>query len=353
MLAGHADFAGVNLPYKKTGGLAVPMRIINILTGVGLAIMPMLVPAGHAMAVEQPTTARSVVVSRTQIADETPVGGTVAGTETYDARARIGGTVVKVLVERGDVVKKGQLLAVIEDTKLPGQVAAATQQRAAAEAAVALAETNLKRMQSLLPLDAASPLQVEQAETQLKAAQAQLAATNMQASGVEGASTDGRVVAPAAGVVSVLRGVAGTIVMPGEPVATVDSTPLVVRLALPQRHAGVVSVGDEIPLELPMGMVTGTVSRVYPAVENGRFRIDVKAEGLEALKAGEKVTARVQTGTHMGIVVPKGAVTGHNGLSFVTLKKGGQITVQPGAAHADGTVEILSGLNDGDEVLIP
>lgn len=297
--------------------------------------------------------AQSVVVSATAITDETPVAGTVAGTDTAEARARIGGTVTRVLAVRGQVVKKGQVVAVITDTKLPGQVQAVMQQRVAAEAQVQLAETNLKRMRDLLPLDAASPLQVEQAEAQLKAAQAGLAAVVTQASGVEGASADGRVVAPLSGVLSIMRVVTGSIVMPGEPVLTVDMKPLVVRFSVPQRHADALQVGGEVTLEGGAEPRMGTISRIYPAIENGRFQVDVQAEGLESVKVGSKLTARVATGTHTGILVPQAALFNRNGLSFATLKSGTQVVVQPGRPRLDGTVEILSGLNVGDSIVLP
>lgn len=292
----------------------------------------------------------SFAISPTQIVkrnliDEKTVAGTIVGVETSQARARLGGTINTLHTERGSWVKKGQLLATIDDSKLPGQLSTAEQQLQAAKSRVQLAQINLQRMQSLLPLDAASPLQVEQAQAQYQTALADLASAQNHA--------DTRILAPQDGLLTELSVISGSVVMPGETLATIAVQPLLVRLELPERHAQLIALGDEVSLSISSTTLNGKVSRIYPSISNGRLTVDISTDGLESMKVGEKILARVKVGTHQGIVLPQNYLIARNSLTFVKLQSGSEVVIQPGSKREDGTVEILSGLNVGDIVVQP
>src|SRR5262249_17897070 len=68
-----------------------------------------------------------------------------------DVGAKTLGYLDAILVERGDPVKKGQLLALVRPSDLPDQLSAARSNAAQAEAAVALARANLDRARALAP----------------------------------------------------------------------------------------------------------------------------------------------------------------------------------------------------------
>lgn len=299
-----------------------------------------------------------VTVRKVRIADEKTVAGNMTGQETAVARARVGGTVTRLMVERGSWVKKGQLLAVVVDNKLPGQQTALSQQMQAVESRVKLAELNLKRMESLLPLDAASPMQVEQAQAQYQGALAEQAGVKSQYAQVSQGNADGKVVAPLDGLVTELNVVSGSVVMPGETLAEVAVQPLLVKLQVPERHAHQIKREDEVTLTGILQSnspttIAGKVSRIYPSVSNGSLTVEVSAENLEEFKVGEKLLARLQTGSHTGILLPENMLMPRNGLVFVKLKQGTDVVVQPGVKREDGQVEILSGLNEGDVVVQP
>lgn len=301
--------------------------------GVGFAAAPAL-PVLH--------------VSETEIHDVTGVAGVLEGTEMAEARARIGGTVEAVKVVRGEAVTKGQVLAVVVDKKIGQQVAGLGPQ-------VAAAELNVTRLKELLPLDAASKAQVEQAEAQLAALRAQ-----QQNAGQSG--TDGKILAPFDGQFVALHVAKGAVMMPGESFGTVAATPLRVKLALPERHAGLLAVGDEVPLVdengAPRGV--GTVSRIEAQVVGGKIPVDVAlSDGdLHGLTVGQRVMAQVSTGVRRGIVLPAAYVRMANGLAFVKLApaakgdEGLEIPVQIGAVRG-GMVEVLSGVRAGDALMRP
>src|SRR5207253_1594036 len=77
-----------------------------------------------------------------------------------------------VLVDRGDRVRKGQVLALVRPSDLPDQLAAARGAAAQAQAAVALAGANRDRAQALAPSGRISKQELQQAETALASAEA-------------------------------------------------------------------------------------------------------------------------------------------------------------------------------------
>ncbi|MFZ2619956.1 MAG: HlyD family efflux transporter periplasmic adaptor subunit, partial [Alphaproteobacteria bacterium] len=250
-----------------------------VLAGLAVLAMP------WAWAVEVSSTFQVRIQS---VADTTSLAGVLEGTESAEARARLGGTLEELRIERGAWVKKGDILGVIKDKKLP-------QQSAGLAAQVAAAALHVKRMEELLPLDAASQAQVDQAKAQLSALKAQQQNTAQ-------AATDGAILAPFDGQVVALHAVRGAVIMPGESLATVAAAPLRVRLALPERHAGLIKLGDVVPVVKDHVQVAGTVSRVYPQVADGRIAVDVTLPETSGsvLIVGQKVLAQVATGERQG-----------------------------------------------------
>ena len=76
------------------------------------------------------------VVRESLVADVKPVDAVVATEHTTEARARIGGTLVRLLVTENDLVRKGQLIAVVTDARIGFETRAFDAQAAAAAAEV-------------------------------------------------------------------------------------------------------------------------------------------------------------------------------------------------------------------------
>ena len=128
----------------------------------------------------------------------TPRSAKVMGTGTLEARvkttvsARIQERLVEVLVDQGDQVKKGQVLAKLDDAELRQQVAIAEATLAAAkqtamrveadlsrsEAVLAQARLDEKRLKGLLASSAVSQTDADKAAEALKVAEADLKRSN-------------------------------------------------------------------------------------------------------------------------------------------------------------------------------
>jgi HlyD family secretion protein len=143
---------------------------------------------------------RSATVERTTIRSVISTNGKVEPLQSFEAHAPVGTTIKKLLVKEGDRVKKGQLLAQLDDAEASSQAARALALVRASQAEVSAqqsggnreevltleaqlvksrnerdtARRNLEALQRLQQQGAASPGEVKQAEDQLAGAEADL-----------------------------------------------------------------------------------------------------------------------------------------------------------------------------------
>jgi multidrug efflux pump subunit AcrA (membrane-fusion protein) len=93
--------------------------------------------------------------------------------EQADVGSKILGYIDAVLVDRGDLVKKGQLVALVRPSDLPDQLTAARAGYGQTQASLALARTNLERAQKLAPSGVVSQQELQNATSALASAEAQ------------------------------------------------------------------------------------------------------------------------------------------------------------------------------------
>lgn len=284
---------------------------------------------------------------------------TVESIDEARARTRIGGTVSELSVDEGSRVAAGERIAVVHDDKLALEMKAVEERLRSLEAQRELAAIELRRARELLHTGAASQARVDDAETQLAVAERSLAALQAEREVVAERMKEGAVLAPESGRVLRVHITEGSVVMPGELVATIAVDRYILRAHLPERHARYLKVGDEVLVGgrgmAPAGgdaMHTGRVIKVFPTIEQGRVVADIEVDGLGDYFVGERVRVYVSTGARQTFVLPEDFVYRRHGLSYVRLADGGEVVVQPGLPVAGG-IEILSGLRDGDVVVKP
>jgi len=273
------------------------------------------------------------------------------------ARSRIGGTLVELAVSEGDLAAAGAVIGRVTDDKLELQRDAAEARIAAAKAQLANAETELARNEELLARGATTVQRVDQIRTAADVARNAVAEAEAAAEVILRQMEEGAILAPAAGrVLSVPRRL-GEVVMPGEPVATIAGGGVFLRLAIPERHAGDLAEGAEV--EIGEGGRTGRVEKVYPLIANGRVTVDVAVADLPDTFIGQRVLVRVPVAERRVLAVPEAAIRRRAGLDLVTVRAGAEtreVAVVPGAlvqTEAGPLREILSGLRDGDTVIVP
>ncbi len=313
------------------------------------------------------TLAAEVPVKVTERPDLKAVFGQVESRDVVPARARLGGTIVSLSVEEGSAVKAGDVVAVVVDDKLALQLSAVDARIKALEAERANARTELDRATKLVQSGVIPKNRVDALQTQYDVLNNQIVAAQADRSVLEQQRNEGDVIAPAPGRVLTVPVTKGSVIMPGEPVARIAGGGYFLRLSLPERHAAHIKTGDEVIVgsrgmtdlagSNPVGR--GKVVKVYPEIEGGRVLADVEVEGLGDFFVGERTRVWIPVATRKVVSVPEAAVSNRSGVDYVRVASGPDETDVPvitGAQFDDGgtaSVEILSGLAEGDKVILP
>ena len=297
------------------------------------------------------------VVHSAPIADQKAIIGTVEPVHQLAGRARIGGTVASLSVKEGDQVEAGATLAVVADPKLLLQQQAIDARIQSQESQRDKAQTDYDRALELQKRGVSTQVQLDTARTALDVAERTLDAMRSDRDVIAQQMKEGAVLAPAAGRVLKVPIAEGSVIMPGETVATIAENHYILRLQLPERHArfmragNVVQIGDRGVSEGGPKR-EGRVRLVYPEIQGGRVIADVDVPGLGDYFVGERTRVYINTGDRNAIFVPRADVYRRAGVDYVKLADGGEAVVQLGAPR-DAEIEILSGLKDGDEIVQP
>jgi RND family efflux transporter MFP subunit len=286
------------------------------------------------------------------------VSGTLRPAADVPLGFKVGGTLSRVLVERGQVVERGQALLQLD----PGDHAATLAQAAAAVAAAqsqeALAADAATRVERLVASGTVSEQQAMQARLQLQAARAQLAQARAAHQAANLASSYTTLRAPFKGTVLGAPDAPGIVVGPGTPlIQLADLSCLRLSTTLPPEAAGRVAVGSPVALTGRGGQqAQATVVRLLPAFDPRTHRLPVEAELCEAAAAGwanafvEAVFVGGTTTPAWRIPVTALLREGEQGVFVVGAD--GRAVWRPASilARGGGTV-LVAGLADGERVV--
>lgn len=296
------------------------------------------------------------------------VFGRVESRNLVEARARIGGSIVSLDVEEGTAVKAGDVVATVVDDKLAIQLGALDSKIKALEAEFQNAQVELERGKSLLAAGTVPKSRVDALQTQVEVLSNQIAAARGDRAVVVQQGAEGQVIAPAPGRVLTVPVTKGSVVLPGETIARIAGGGYFLRLSLPERHAAVMAEGDEVYVgrrndhnlaEPSLSARKGKIVKVYPEIEGGRVLADVEVSNLGDFFVGERTLVWIPVEKRKVLAVPPDAVSKRFGIDYVSIANEASkidVAVIVGEVFetADGKrQEILSGLLEGDKVLLP
>jgi len=206
---------------------------------------------------------------------------------------------------------------------------------------------------------------IASAEAAVATARSGVATAQTQVDQARKAISDTNIYSPLSGYVLERVADVGEYVTPNTPnskIATiVRTTPLRLRIDVPEQSIGKVSVGEGISLQTsayPDRNFAGTVARILPGLNATSRTLTVEAEvpnsdGL--LKPGQFATVRItQTQPENAVMVPAAAVKPNGDASSVFVIKDGaahEVIVQTGLLEND-MIQIKTGVNEGDVVAL-
>jgi RND family efflux transporter MFP subunit len=267
--------------------------------------------------------------------------------------AKVSGYVKEVLVERGDRVRKGQKLAVLESPDLEAQVASA-------EAELTFRRQAKARVERLASSGRVSVQDREAAEEAVKIARAALTRAQVQKDyQVLRAPFDGTVTARYADPGALLpAATAGTSsAQPLLEVAQLDR--LRIALHLGQDDAARVQTGDKVQLQIAPDQqpFEAQISRISqsldPRTRTMQCEIDL-AQPPPGLYPGAFVQTRLALHGRPRPLLPTEALIGSGGQLFVALVEDGKLHFQRVRLGVDdgAKVEVLDGLRGGEVVAL-
>jgi len=308
--------------------------------------------------------ADTLTVAARTVADEKAVFATVESISVVPARGRIGGTVVQLGVREGDHVARGQAIAAIGDEKLGLQLRSLDAQIEALQAQANQAQLDFTRTEGLVERGTLPRVKLDEARTALNVAENGMRAKTAERAVVNQQLTEGQVLAPDDGRVLKRLVVVGSVVLPGDPIATVAQQNFKLRLRVPERHAGFLKAGDKIRVDGAefgdRNVKWGVIDLVYPQIEDGRVIADATVEGLGEYFVGDRLRVWISGGTRQAFVIPSSFVTTRFGIDYVAVRQGGRTIETPVQRGRDlptpelvNGLEILSGLRVGDQLVQP
>ena len=353
---GNTEPTDSNDGFRK-GVRNMPERMVALVTIAALIILNATAASGDEFVVEQRT-----------IPELKAVFGKVESRNVVAARARIGGTIGNIQVDEGDQVEGGSIIAVVVDDKIALEQQAAEADIDALQSQLDNAQVELDRARQLLARGTATQSRVDQANTQVGVLTSQLAAANARRAVIFQQSSEGAVLAPATGRVLTVPVTDGSVILPGETIATIAAGGYFLRLALPERHAGAIIEGDRVLVggraltggareDLPSAS-EGALVKIYPEIDSGRVLADVEVEGLGDYFVGERTRVWIPVGRRIALFVPIEAVTTRHGIDYIRVveaEEEAEVAVILGEtiAEDDGVmIEVLTGLRDGDRIVV-
>lgn len=285
--------------------------------------------------------------------DRGTVSAVYVGTASLEADgeaeviAKVGGEIISLLVEEGDVVKAGQPLAKIDDERLRLELARA---KANVDKVAQDYQRNIElNNKGLLPAGTFEGLRYD-----LDALTASYELTRLELSYTT-------IRAPISGVVSERSIKVGNNINMGESVFTItDLDPLLAYLYVPEQDFQKLKPEQRVNLRvdaLPGQQFVGSIVRVSPVVDpaTGTFKvtIEVKDDSAE-LKPGMFGRLSIVYDTfENAVLLPRGAVVESDGRPSVFIAEGEiarQQLIKTG--HVSGqNIQVIDGLN-GDELVV-
>ncbi len=287
------------------------------------------------------------IVKEELLTDGIFVTGSLLPDEEVDLSFETSGKIVQINFEEGSVVKKGDLLAKVNDEVLVAQLAKY-------EVQVKLAEDRVFRQNALLAKDAVSQEAYEQAQTDLATlkAEIELVKANIRLTELR---------APFDGIIGLRNISEGAYASPSVVVATLSKiSPLKIDFAVPERYASQIRKGTGLSFSIE-GDLREFDARVY-AVEG---KVDIDSRQLPVRALYPNTDGRLLPGRYVGIrikmdeipnaiTIPAEALVPEMGIDKVFLYKNGKaqpVEIKKGI-RTEAKVHVISGLNVGDTLIV-
>jgi HlyD family secretion protein len=288
-----------------------------------------------------------------------PASGTIAAVDEIILGSEVAGlAVAELLVDEGDTVTKGQVLARLNRSILDAQLEQANAQILSARASAVEAEANLRRAVELGTKGFVSKQSIDQRRSAATSGRAMVSVYEAQRDELSARLAQTVITAPADGVIA-SRGVSqGQVVGNGtELFRIIRDGKLEWKAELPDHQLTFLSEGQKATVTAGAGNVEGAIRLIAETIDarsrNGVVHVALPADAR--LRSGMFARGEILGGEVDALTLPEGAVVTRDGESYVfTVAAQGRVQltkIETGVRTAK-LVEIRKGLSKGARVVL-
>jgi len=282
--------------------------------------------------------------TETVSSSENEIVGTIEAVQRATIAAKVTGTIADMPVVLGAMVKQGDLLVKLNAAEISARLAQA-------ETATAQAKRNLEREQRLLAKNASTRETVNAQEDAFQLAKSAQAEAKTMLSYIT-------IRAPFSGIVSSKQANAGDLATVGAPLLVLENTDALQAVAaVPEAQLSSIKSRDTLPVRIPASNLstTGTVAEIAPVADATSRSAVVKLNlaPSSSLRPGQFVRVILPGQSTKTLLVPETAVSVFGQMERIFVVDGGSLRLRlvRTGNRRDGQIEILSGLNPGEQVV--
>lgn len=274
--------------------------------------------------------------------------GLIESEDNIQVSSKTAGVITNVLVKEGDVVRKGQTLAQVDNSIILSSIEEV-------KASLELAQTVFERQKNLWDQKIGTEVQFLQAKNNKEGLEKRLASLSEQ-------NDQTRIKSPINGVVDEVTVKAGQNIMPGQPaVRVVNDSDLKVKASISEAYVLSIKKGDRVMVTVPdlKKEIEAKVTFVGRNIDqlSRTFAIEAKVPSGDFLRPNMSVILKVVYKSFpSATVVPVSVVQQVNGekVVYVATQKNNQTIATKKSVVVDGVFDgkaQVQGLNTGDKVI--
>lgn len=354
-------FSESNMPKWLIPAAAITALLLVILFALGILGGESKTEPGNTDATGSalPSGAQTLKVGKQAADNVLSWQGVVQSRLAAKVAPKLNARIVEIRVNPGDKVKKGDIIARLDERDLRAAYNAASAAHAAAQAQAAQASADEKRMVDLYEKQAATRQNYDAALAQAKATRAmanQAASAAQQSKVMLGENV---LYAPFDGIVGERLQEPGDMGLPNQPIVTLhkpDDLRLEASIASHCAASVKLGMGVKVRFDTLSQNVMGTIDEIAPEIDPQTRTQDIKVKlpKMEGLQQGQFGWLELGCETaQQALMIPVTAIVHYGQLQAVKVVESQRLTtrhIRTGKTYGE-QVEVLSGLHEGDIIL--
>jgi len=331
-----------------------------------IIILALIVPAGIFWYLAQQTVDVKVVeVRQIPIHSEISVPGRVVSKRNIEVSARAAGQIVEVKVKEGDRIKKGQIMARMDDKEAKSNVKRAQARLMSSQEDVAATAKTQERLQRALDLGAVARQIVEDAEAAWKSASARQSEIEEELISAELKLDRLQIKAPFSGLITSVSVQEGQWLSVAEEILTlVDMDQRVVEIRVDVSDSARLNIGQEVILSSEAFAGKSWKEKILKIGEEAKTEDSVNVIKVQTslsskapkLRIGQQIDAEIRVASrNNALALPHNVLFTHNGSPHAAVVENGKIVFLPVVTGIESVthVEIIRGLRVEQEIIVP